>query len=135
MNISCSSSGASCLRWYAEIPSGPGAFDGLMVATAVLIASIDGTNIWAPLGTWFSGSPCAKVLIRNRCHLSCVGLSSGPLTLLRALYEWKNCIGLMTVGVGSYGCVYGMGLRRLLVPHAFLSAFVSVKCKDSPSWM
>ena len=45
-----SSSGASCLRWYAEIPSGPGALEGLMHATAALIASVVGTNIWVPLG-------------------------------------------------------------------------------------
>ena len=75
------------------------------------------------------------MLIRKRCHLSCVGLSRGPLTLFKALYDLKNCMGLISVGVGSYGCVWGMGRSRLMLPHAFLSAFASVKCRDYPSSM
>ena len=31
VNISCSSAGDSYLRWYADIPSGPGAHDGLIL--------------------------------------------------------------------------------------------------------
>ena len=51
MNISCMSDGLSCLRWNAEIPSGPGALEGLIEVTALVMASVDGTNIWAPLFT------------------------------------------------------------------------------------
>ena len=85
------------------MPSGPGAFEGLIYETASLIASVEGTKICWPLGISRRGSPWVKLLMRNLFLFSYVGLFMGPLTLFRALYAWKNCIGLISRGTGSYG--------------------------------